>query len=177
MTPVGIVLLNLWTSNLLPQIVSRLILIRFSISGTVSILTSIVTHWLPEMVNIFCSTMALDTTFDNLKARNIENSCTCRFCEEINDFLPHKSLVDITNNHPKNLFFNQIQEKNWKIENIKKNFELSLGWRDLKFKLPRGVKFKKHRNTVYVQYVRAYNNFIIDCEVKLSAAGDAEIYV
>ena len=44
MTPVGIVLLNLWTSNLLPQIVSRLILIRFSISGTVSILSSIVTH-------------------------------------------------------------------------------------------------------------------------------------
>ena len=42
--PVGIVLLNLWTSNLFPQIVSRLILMRFSISGTVSILSTIVVH-------------------------------------------------------------------------------------------------------------------------------------
>ena len=135
--PVGIVLLSLWTSNLLPQIVSRLILIRFSIRGTVSILSSIFLHWL------FCCLLSrtISIKLDARKMWNLESAAPANSVKE--KMIPTHStqhtaqsragLVDIADcwyrtSNPK--FFNRIQENYWKIEKIsKKNFELSLGWR------------------------------------------------
>jgi hypothetical protein len=135
--PVGIVLLSLWTSNLLPQIVSRLIRIRFSIRGTVSILSSILLHWL------FCCSMSrtISIKLDARKMWNLESAAPANSVKE--KMIPTHNTQHTAHSReasstlltagtvpaiPK--FFNRIQENyNWKIEKYQKRIS-NFPWGD-----------------------------------------------